>query len=199
MRAGKRGFTLLEIMVAVGILAVLTMISVSQFQSGRHNEFLVLASQRMGEAFQSAESYARAGSSEKYSNAQAFGVHIDKENGTYFLFSDEVLHEGLRGVWDGPGGSATSTDRMIEAQPRAIDEAQTGGVIITDITADGVVLTASSTDIAYLPRNGGLLINGSASSTVLEIILKNPKNTNALTNTRRITLNRVTGRVDIEY
>ncbi len=191
-----RGFTLIEIIVAIAIIAILTTVSVASFRSNQQSDSLTIAALRVAEEFRTAQNQAVSGYTDTYSSAKSFGVHIDKESNSLFAFADMYTQNGI-GTWTAQEADASSTDVMLPNRPISVDRTKDESVIIDRITIDGRSVTTA--DFAYELSSLAGYINGAQTARTLEIILKNVKNTNEASNTRKVTVQRVSGRIDIQY
>jgi prepilin-type N-terminal cleavage/methylation domain-containing protein len=137
-----RGFTLIEIIVAIAIIAILTTLSVASFRSNQQSDSLTIAALRVAEEFRTAQNQAASGYTDMYSSAKSFGVHIDKESNSLFAFADMYTQNGI-GTWTAQEADASSTDAMLPNRPISVDPTKDGSVIIDRMTIDGGSVTTA--------------------------------------------------------
>ncbi len=185
----KRGFTLIEMLVTISVMAMLMSVVTINFRSSEKGELVRLSARRIGDALQQIETYAQSSTNNPaYATAKSFGVHIETATPQKILtFADIntplVGGKPFVGHWE-----ANTTDVQI-GDALLIDATKQGNILLDKITvsykpndtavanagcakdargdcikdAGGYyVSTVSSVDIAAIPPSVRFVISGGA-------------------------------------
>lgn len=199
MKSHMKGFTLVEMLVALTIIGLLTTVSVVQFQSGRQDDALRLAAMRMSDALRNSQSAAQSGSIEQYANAQGYGVFVFQASAGKNCVSGSItITEGLVLFADTDSNKAytPNTDTVIRCQSLIVDDAPIVVGKIEELKAsdDSVLVVTAATALFQRPASF-VLIDGGTEMKKVTITLKNTRNNH----TKQIVLDRISGRIDFDY
>lgn len=185
------GFTLIEVLTSVLILATVTIVSVAKFRTIQQDDALDLAATRAGELIRKAQNYAQSGRRLDYPFAEYYGVYVSKVSSTAFLFADNNTADAV-GVWDGdrpaPGGRK---DAQI-GQSVSFDPLQKGNVFLETLSVGGN--DAADVTIGFRANSSVALVNGARSQNNTAVLTLKNRKTNM---TKTLTFHRVSGRIDI--
>lgn len=198
-RFGK-GFTLVEMLVAIMVIGLLTTVSIAQFQSGRQDDALRLAAIRVSDSFRTAQSSALSGTLEQYQNASAYGVRIFKTAADVSCQDGSTtVNEGLvlfadannNGLYD------AATDTIIRCVSLDVDKAHS--IVFDSIqevkTADDSVISSANVTASFRRPTSIAYIDNDTVMKKITITLKNNKNNH----TKQVVFDRISGRIDFEY
>lgn len=175
----KRGFTLVELIVAVAIFGLLAAMVVANFRQGEKSDDLRSAAAALVSVLRQAQSLAQIGSQNVPAtmiNTGRFGVHFDlNQSGQYVLFLDYA------GV-GGPDGQYQSE----EALPGSLYNLPAGIVLDSLTPATDDVL-----DIVFAPPRPVAYFNNSTADDTALIVL----NQSAAGQTRTVTIGRLSGQI----
>lgn len=195
----SKGFTLIEMIIAITIIGLLTIVSVAQFQSGRQDDALRLALMRINDALRTAQSSAQAGTLEQYQNAPRYGVHaFQKSTGMTCVNGSTTVNEGVILFADANdnGTYDAATDSLVKCV--SLDVNNTHSIVIDGIKVtktDDTVTAVSASAVSFRRPTAVVAIDGDTTMKKLSITLKNTKNSH----TKVIEVDRVSGRIDAEY
>lgn len=170
----KRGFTIIELLVSIGIFIVITTMVVANFRAGSRSDELKVAADALGADLGRAQNMALAGQEVNgVTPTGGYGVYFTtNEPSRYIIFVD-------------------SNDN----QKYDVGEDLAGGKILLpkNVTITSVQPLASSSAV-FKPPKPMVYINGGTTDNMLIVVLKH-----TLTGkTRKIILNRISGRIDVE-
>ena len=169
----KNGFTLLELIVSITIIAMVTGLFLANYSSANRRTDLTMTAQKLVADVRLAQSYALGlakygGSGSLNIPPGGWGVHFDLQNygsNKYNIFADDNANT----IYD--GGEA---DERYGAQVVYLP---------TNITIQSISI-GSKVDITFLPPDPITTINnGAATSTSVDIVLKDNK-TNSIKTVR---------------
>lgn len=158
----KSGFTLIELIVSVGIIVMVTAIFLANYSTANRRTDLTMSSQKLVTDIRLAQNYALGLA--RYGNSGAttvppggWGIHFDLSaygNNKYVIFADnngDALYE--------PGEDVISSGAQVTVLPN-------------HITIDSLSI-GNMADITFLPPDPITTITGvSATSSQIDIILK---------------------------
>jgi len=183
----SRGFTLVEILIIVAIVGIIATTSVVSFQKGQQDEALRIVAMRVGEGLRRAQNLAQTGTHAEYPTAESFGMYIKKPD-IALVFADNKKGATI-GVWE------QGKDDLI-GEPLSFDVGSHKNIEL--MAEGGISFDGVSVDEAHLafrvPQASGL-INGKSDVSDVVVTVKDTKSGHI----RRVTFNRITGRVDVEY
>lgn len=191
-RRTRPAFTLIELMIVMAIVALMTTVSVINFQAGQEDEALRIGALRIADGLRSAQNYAQSGIHRSYASARAYGIYIKKPD-TMIMFVDKTGDADKVGVWDTNGQQ--DGDEQI-GEPILLTVGARKSIAIdtqNGIAIDSVIQNEVHIGFRALTASG--LINGKSEGGVVTITLRSSKNNH----TKKVTINRLTGRVDAEY
>ena len=145
----QKGFTLIEILISVGIIALLMSISAFHFNSADKSEFVRSSARRLADALHSAESFALSGTIAQYEAAQSYGVHTDITSQQIVLFADQNRTNGV-GRWNGGTADAGGKTDALMAPALTYDTRGRGDIKLVTI------------DVAYIPQPAEACIKDTA-------------------------------------
>lgn len=190
----QEGFTLIELVISIAILAGMTIVSVQKFRLIQQDDSLNAGAMRISAALRQAQGNAQSGQNTDYSLARAFAVHFEKASansmGSAVVFADLNTDNGT-GKWDGdtPNGQGAKDLKIgTTISPDANGKKE---VSITALTIGDT--TPASADIAFLAPGASGRIDGGTDHDTVTITLTSAKNTH----TKKVVYNRVSGRIDI--
>lgn len=215
----QKGFTLVELLVSMGILMFLASMTVVSFGKADQNELLRLGARRLADALGSAQSFAQSGTLAQYSTAKSYGAHTDIVSQQIILFADKNISTGI-GAWD--GGTSDAAGEMDAPMQKALtfDVGRRGDVRLTAIDIayapepeDACVKDsegnchkqAAYVDIAAVPPNARLVFAGIKDAAGIHIEVSNVKNvtftvTHSKTGkTSSVAVYPLSGRIDVDY
>lgn len=134
----KRGFTLVEIMVVIGILSLLILVVSVNIRSFQTHSQVTQAAEELASILREAQSRSMA-----VVNGQNHGIHFDEDSNAYTLFEGTVFSEGA------PTNVVYSLDISIELTSVSLADAGSDVVFekLTGSTTDsGLVTIASKLD-----------------------------------------------------
>ncbi|MFA6171140.1 MAG: prepilin-type N-terminal cleavage/methylation domain-containing protein [Patescibacteria group bacterium] len=156
LRINNKGFTIVEMLVSVFIIALLTAIFLANYRSGGGNLELKNAAQKMASDIRLAQSYSLNG--KRFLNSSDWGVYFNKPGNAYSLFADTCSPKPCT-----PGWSAGENYLTIPL-PANIEISQ--------------ISSGNTATVVFIPPDPDILINGSASEAT--ITLRNKKTSNTL-------------------
>ncbi|MEK7648537.1 MAG: type II secretion system protein [Patescibacteria group bacterium] len=195
----RRGFTLVEMLVALTIIGLLTTVSVVQFQSGRQDDALRLATMRMSDALRTSQSAAQSGSIEQYANAQGYGVYVFQTAASKSCVDGSTtINEGIVLFADTDSNKAytPNTDTVIRCQSLIVDGAPIVLEKIEELkAADDSIITVTTATAFFQRPTSFVLIDAATEMKKLTLTLKNTRNNH----TKQVVLDRISGRIDFDY
>lgn len=196
----RKGFTLVEMLIALTIIGLLTTVSVVQFQSGRYDDALRNATLRISDALRTAQSSALSGTLEQYQDAPRYGLYAFKVSaGASCMNGSATVNEGLVLFADinDDGLYTASIDSAIRCISFDVDAMH--AIVLDEIketkAADGTTTLPASATAAFRRPTASVTVDGDIVMKNLIITLKNTKNNH----TKEVALDRISGRVDVEY
>jgi len=170
----RRGFTIIELLVAMGIFIVITSMVVANFRTGSRSDELKIAAEALVSNLRKAQNMALAGQlKDGVSPAGGYGLYFKlADSDRYIIFAD--LDGGLD--YD-------------------FNEALADGTVI--LPRDVRIINIEPTVIAnviFKPPKPIIYINGGTSEATLTITLKH----NLSGQTRKVMLKRISGQIGIE-
>lgn len=169
----KTGFTLIELIVSVSIIAMVTSIFLANYSSANRRSDLTMTAQKLVTDIRLAQNYAlglaRYGESGSINVPEGgWGVHIDLQSyGTdkYVIFADDNFNY----LYDN-----TEENISYGAQVTTLPN----NIIINSLSTGG-----TKADITFLPPDPITTINGASSTKSVDIVLKDLK-TNSIKTVR---------------
>lgn len=195
-RSGVAGFTLVELLISLSILAGMTVMSIRNFQLIQQDNSLHLGAMRFADALRKAQNLAQSGSNQLYPLASGYGVYVERaldeaSFGSVRVFADLNTATSGKGRWDG-----------VQENPPQVKDLQIGGAISPDVDGKKEIVVSAirianenkdTADVGFLSPDASAFIDGSAEHDTVVVVLKNKKNDK----TKTVTFYRVTGRIDI--
>ncbi len=198
---GRKGFTLVEVVISIFIVGILSTVTVIGFQSARQDDNLRLATLRLADTLRSAQNYAQSGiltlydekdkTYKTFGSASGYGVYLEKGTSPkVFLFVDtrnEAATPPEDNTWSPSSDAITAT--------LSLDIDGHGSIEINSISLAGTEV--QDADIVFKRPIAAVFIDGSqeASKKSATITLRNTINNH----TKTIFIDRITGRIDAEY
>lgn len=172
----QRGFTLIELIVSIGILSFMMGITLIRFDASDQHDMLRFSARRLADSLQSAVSFAQSGTLAQYPTAQGYGMHTDRASQQIVLFADQNIANGI-GQWDGDTADAEGKKDAAMRDALTYTIRRPGDVALSKIVITHIQegtqkdTEASSIDIAALPPAGKIIIGGArgASGAVLAL------------------------------
>lgn len=170
----KRGFTIIELLVAMSIFVIITAMVVANFRAGSRSDELRIAAETLVSNLRKAQNMALAGQlKDGISPLGGYGVYFKlAESDRYIIFAD------LDGELDYDMGEALADGTVI--LPR-------------DVRIDGIQPTVIST-VVFKPPKPTIYINSGVQENSLSIKLKH----NLSGKTKLIVINRISGQINVE-
>jgi len=167
----KKGFTIIELLVAMSIFIIVTGLVVANFRRGARSDELRIAATGLASTLRRAQTMALAGVQVNGElPAGGYGVHVSiSEPSRYIIF--------------------TSNDLLYNS-----GEELAGGIIFlpSNIVIEEVSLTPLS--VVFKPPKPTIYINGGTSENLVMITLKD----SISDQTRKVTVNRISGQISVE-
>lgn len=158
----ESGFTLLEVLTVIGVLAILVAIAIPTFSTWLPNYRLKSAARGLYSDMQMAKLGA-------IKNNVNWAIVFDRAGSRYYVCSDS----GTNGTWDGP--AAMGGDDSAE---KAVDLSDYAGVDYGHGNATVPIGTVFDDDITYsIPVNNVAVFNPRGTSNTGYIYFENSKNT----------------------
>ncbi|MBI4252640.1 prepilin-type N-terminal cleavage/methylation domain-containing protein [Candidatus Uhrbacteria bacterium] len=208
----QRGFTLVEILVSMGILLSLMTISIIGFSKATRSEYLRYGARRLADALQSTISFAQSGTHAQYTTAQSYGVHTDIVSQQIVLFADQNISTGV-GRWDGATADASLKKDEPMQEVLTYDVGKRGDVKLERIVVmyhiDGGAQQSKDVtmiDIASVPPSANMVFSGGSdfpagsagqmlSVERVELIIKEI----STGKTSKVVIHALSGRIDVDY
>ncbi len=202
----RAGFTLVELLVSISILAGMTIISAQKFRLIQQDGTLTAGAMRIADTLRRAQTLSQSGTiiDPDYSRAVGFGVHFEKADstagtvGSALVFADvntsppaPALPFSEKGMWNGDIADANDLKDAQIGNDVSPDVPGTKEVVIDSIESGADTL--ERVDIAFLTPDAAGRIDAGIERDSVVITLKNVR-TNR---TKKIGYNRVSGRIDI--
>jgi Tfp pilus assembly protein FimT len=170
----KRGFTIIELLVSLGIFIIVTAMVVTNFRGGNQSDELKIAAETIASSLRRAQNMALAGELiDEISPPGGYGVYFNSGNpGQYLIFADK------------DGNLAYDVGEVLVNG--AIDLAD--NIILDDVSP----MAASA--VIFKPPKPTIYINGGVGDNVLEVTVKHVLSGKI----KKILINRISGRVDVE-
>lgn len=184
----RRGFTLLELVVVIGIFLVMTGVLLTNFRRGRQGDVVRIAALRFSTDIQRMQAAALSGGGAAQ-GAAAYGVHVSTaQPDQYVLFGDRVVCQE-----DAQGQQACLANGRYDAGAEPAEVLANGVVQFpTDVRITSTDPAAAGTDILFQPPRGAVTITPDA--VEVRVTLRHT----AFNDTRVVSVNRISGRVDVE-
>lgn len=166
----QRGFTLIELIVSIGILSFMMGITLVHFDSADQRDILRFSARRLASSVQSAVSFAQSGTLAQYPTAQGYGMHTDMTSQQIVLFADQNTTNGI-GQWDGDTADAEGKKDAAMRDALSYTIRRPGDVALSKIVIthiqDGTKKDAEASfiDIAALPPAGKLIIGAARNAS----------------------------------
>ncbi len=187
IKNNRRGFTLLELVVAVFIMSVLTAMTVANFHRGVQSDDLRRAASEMTSILRKAQNFSQIGSQDipdEMTNTGRFGVHFDLDEPRHYSLFLDFMGEGGAVVVDGQYQSEERLPNSTYDLPQ--------GIIINNLSLEN---SNNAFDVVFVPPKPTILFNNSTTEdTVAEITLQQSSTSNIKT----IKINRLSGQISIE-
>ena len=174
----KSGFTLIELIVSIGIIAMVTGIFLANYSSANRRTDLTMTSQKMVTDIHMAQNYALGLARYGLSGSTnvpigGWGIHFDLQNygnNKYIIFADDNGNT----VYDEGSENVLANGAQVTTLPN-------------NITISAINMLGNSSnkaDITFVPPDPLTIITGSlATSSLVDIVLKDTK-TNAIKTVR---------------
>lgn len=192
-RKNKQGFTLIEIIVTIGIISFLLVVSVANYRAGQQDDILRFAAARLANTLTTAQTDAIGGRipAGKTIPPSAYGVRLTTNSAPTLaqgrIFADNVT---INSKYDSGEEVSTQSLDPNESSPRIIVQS------IEVIPTFGASSTQqASIDIAFASPSGVVKFDGAETNNEVVITLQH---TGTL-KTKKVTINRLTGRIDAQY
>ena len=162
----KKGFTLIEMVVSLGVITAVTTLFIANYQSSNKRSDLVMTAQKLVADLHSAQSSTLGLS--KYNDAVpagGWGVSFDKQNNVYTIFADLDAPGRLGYMQYDP-----STEGVVSYGARQVTLPSRIRLEELKITSS---LTTSLANVTFLPPDPrtNIWVSGGATSTTLSIKL----------------------------
>ena len=185
----NRAFTLIEMMVVVGIVIVITGLSFAGYKSGQSQYALQISAQELASNLRRAQSMALSTVTQNgQAPAGGYGIYFNKAttDNSYILFSDTKDTDFSNGyAYD------------VADQPTDMVELKSGVKInIISITQKGIISPFSSAYIIFTPPDPIITIGHERGNSADQLSITINLN-NAPTQTKTITINKF-GKIDIK-
>jgi len=175
----KKGFTIIELLVAMGIFVIITGMVVANFRTGSRSDELKIAAETLVSNLRKAQNMALAGQLlNGVSPPGGYGVYFKlAEADRYIIFADSD------GQLDYDLGERLADGAVV--LPRDIR------ILSIELAPTGPVLAASA---IFKPPKPTIYINGGTSGSVLSVTLKH----NLSGQTRKVVIKRISGQISAE-
>lgn len=211
-KKSRSGFTLIEILVSMGILLSLMTISIVGFSKAGRYELIRYGARRLADALQSTQSFAQSGIIRNYEVAQSYGVHTDIASQQIILYADQNISSGI-GRWDGSAANASgkTDETMQEVLTYDVDkrrDIKLEGISVAYTIDGGAEQTTSITslDIAAVRPNAQIVFAGGAdfpsAPAGQSLVIKRASfsiKQNSTNKTTTVTIHGLSGRIDVDY
>lgn len=203
----KRGFTLIEMLVAITVIGLLTVVSIVQFKSSQESDDLRFAVLRLADGLRTAQNAGLSGKLEKYQGASQYGIHIFKSASASSCTADGVtVEEGALLFADtfNLGSYTTDPDPAksdIIISCISLDIGKRGVIAMDGITKKMAnTQTPDDTDdtettIVFKRPTSQVSIDNGADVSYVKISLKNT----AINKIKTASIDRLTGRIDYDF
>ncbi|MDP3770909.1 MAG: type II secretion system protein [bacterium] len=183
----REAFTLLELIVVIGIFIVMTGVLLTNFRRSRQGDVVRIAALRLSTDIQRMQAAALSGGGVD-PGAAAYGVHVQaSQPDRYVLFGDRV-----RCQEDAQGQQVCAANGRYDAGVDPAEEIANGVVqLATDVRFTNTDPVAETIDILFQPPRGAVVIL----PNVVEARLTLQHAT--FNDTRVVSVNRISGRVDV--
>lgn len=151
-----RGFTLIEILIVISILAILMAAAIPTFNSYNKNQILAQAVKTVRTDFRTAQNFSISGA-----DGKVWGIHLSTASATYYIFK---CFSGTPNSFLG----SRSEYRYNPANPAAYPDCLLNK---TQEISPAVRITSSDVDIAFETVTAAVYIDGIAASGTTDIIL----------------------------
>jgi prepilin-type N-terminal cleavage/methylation domain-containing protein len=175
LHVSRKGFTIIELLVAMGIFVVITSMVVANFRTGSQSDELKIAAEALVSNLRKAQNMALAGQlKDGASPPGGYGVYFKlADTDRYIIFAD------------------------LDGRPLDYDvgEALSDGTVI--LPRDVRIINVEPTVIAsvvFKPPKPTIYINGGTAEATLAVTLKH----NLSGQTRRVVVKRISGQIGIE-
>lgn len=172
----KRGFTIIELLVSLGIFVIITTMVVANFRAGSRSDELKIAASALSSDLRRAQNMALAGQEVNgVTPMGGYGVYFNLgEPGHYIIFADVNDNQKY------DIGEDLSDGKILLAR----------NVVITGV----LPLVASSAVVVFKPPKPTIYINGGIVEGILAVTIKHSLSGKE----KKIVINRVSGRIDVE-
>lgn len=203
----KNGFTLVEMLVAITVIGLLTIVSVVQFKSSQESDDLRFAVLRLADGIRTAQNAGLSGKLEKYQGASQYGIHIFKSaSASSCMVDGATVEEGALlfadtyklGTYD-TDSDPTKSDIIISCI--SLDIGKRGVIVMDGITKKMTnPQTPDDTDdtettLIFRRPTAQITINNGTDVSHVKISLKNT----AINAVKTTSLDRLTGRIDYDF
>ncbi|MFH2136366.1 MAG: GspH/FimT family pseudopilin [Patescibacteria group bacterium] len=170
----KGGFTIIELLVSLGIFIIVTTMVVTNFRGGSRSDELKIAAETVASNLRRAQNMALAGEQfEGITPAGGYGIYFNLGNpDKYIIFADKNGNLAYDAGEVLPDGLITLPPNM---------------VIVG-------VLPAASSAVVFKPPKPTVYINGGTVNDIIAVTVKH----NLSGKSKKIVLNRISGRIDVE-
>lgn len=211
-RKSQCGFTLVEILVSMGILLSLMTISIVSYSKAGRYELIRYGARRLADALQSTQSYAQSGIIQQYPVAQSYGVHTDIASQQIVLFADQNITNGV-GRWDGSAADASGKTDAAMQEVFTYDVDRRKDIKLEEIKVVYIIdggaeqtMNIASLDVAAVRPNARIVFAGGTDFPIApagqllmikRAIFSIKQNSTGKINT--VTIHGLSGRVDVDY
>lgn len=160
-KTSPKGFTLIEILVTLGILAILSAILVGYASESSRQTFMMITRERVIRLFARVRSLStstylvNAGGSNQL-QVCGYGLHIDRSAGKLFIFQ-EIATDCSAANYQYTPGTDTPLVGALDSYSLDLSRVQ----FVTDPNGD-------LNDVAFVPPNPDIHINGDTTGTVMK-------------------------------
>jgi Tfp pilus assembly protein FimT len=170
----KRGFTIIELLVSLGIFIIITTMVVANFRAGSRGDDLRISAEAMVSNLRKAQNMALAGQpTNDIIPPGGYGLYFNLATpDRYVIFADvngNLAYDSGEALVDG-----------LVTLPREVRITSVSPVIISTVV--------------FKPPKPTIYINGGPTEAALSVTIKHTSSEQ----TRTVTVNRVSGRIDIE-
>ena len=170
----KRGFTIIELLVSLGIFVIITTMVVANFRAGSRSDELKIAADALSSDLRRAQNMALAGQEVNgVTPTGGYGVYFDLgEPGHYIIFADANDNQKY------DVGEDLSDGKIVLAR---------------DVRITGIQPLVTSS-VVFKPPKPTIYINGDAAESILAVTIKHSLSGKE----KKVVINRVSGRIDVE-
>ena len=197
---GSRGFTLVELLVAISIFALITTLVIIDFRTGRFNDELRIDAEKLATDVRKVQTLALTGFVPAAGGGNTpeggYGIRLTEDTGTYILFADYAY--GVDDITNMRFQSEVADDQDVELTGSPV--AFTSNVSVDASTTNCIFPDEDVVDIVFTAPSASVYVCGedATSSSMYPVSIELVLTHDRTGNIRTVVVNGVTGRVSVE-